>query len=98
MAPQFVVKLQTRAASIRERWESLLRVEPVNGPLANPDALVHLIPDSLRQIFAALVKSNKAPVSLHAAKIPLPACDCGHNPYLAYFVAGQQALAESLVL
>ena len=75
-----------------------MRVEPVNGPLANPDALVHLIPDSLREIFATLAKPSKGPPPPRSAKITLPDCDCGNNPYLAYFVAGQQALAETLVL
>lgn len=98
MSPGLVEQFRSSRPTIRARWEALLRVEPVSGPLANPDALVHLIPHSLEELFAALAKPSRAPGTLKAAKKPLPACDCGNNPYRAYFVAGEQALAESFVL
>lgn len=98
MAPDLLQKLRARDSAIRERWETLLRIERVSGPLANPDALVHLIPDSLARVYKALAKRqiHRGPEPTSLTK--LPACDCGNNPYLAYFVAGEQAIVESLVL
>lgn len=98
MSPERVRELRARSASIRERWEALLRVEPVSGPLANPDALVHLIPETLDKVLALLAKPARVPVSIMAAKACVPKCECGHNPYLAYFLAAEQALVESAVL
>lgn len=99
MSPELLQHLRARGAAIRGRWEALLRIERVNGPLANPDILVHLIPDSLARILAMVEKPARTPLSLRDAKAERPPpCDCGYNPYLAYFVAGQQALLETVVL
>jgi hypothetical protein len=76
----------------------LLHVEPVNSPLANPDALTHLIPQTLEQVFTLLGKPARAPVSVSAAKACMPRCECSHNPYLAYFLAAEQVLVEAMVL
>ncbi len=98
MAPDFVYLLRARSDAICAQWETLLRVEPVSGPLANPDSLVHLISDSLEKFFAALAKPTRASLSLAEAKACVPNCKCGNNPYLAYFVAGEQALVEAAIL
>ncbi len=98
MSPERLRDLRTRSPVIRQRWETLLRVEPINGPLANPDALAHLIPQTLEQVFVLLAKQARAPISVMAAKACVPRCECGHNPYLAYFVAAEQALVEAVVL
>ena len=98
MQPKLLSKLRARSAAIRSQWEALLRVEPVTGPLANPDVLAYLIPNSLEQIFAELAKPSREPLSLLATKDYLPACDCRNNPYFAYFIAGKQALVEAVVL
>ena len=98
MHPDHLIDLRFRSPMIRERWEAFLRVEPVSNPLANPDALVHLIPETLNQILEALEKPSRAPVSIQAARAIVPDCDCGNNPYRAYFMAGEQALCETLVL
>ncbi|MBI5768980.1 MAG: hypothetical protein HZA93_14385 [Verrucomicrobia bacterium] len=97
MDPAILRALRARAPFIRKHWDTLLHVEPVNGPLANPDTLAHLIPSSLEQIFQAL----SHPVKVHALPAPkecLIDCHCGNNPYIAYFIAGEQALVEALVL
>ena len=92
-------QLQARSAAIHVRWETLLRVEPVNGPLANPDALVQLIPQSLAQIFEQLRDHHAPDLSLLATSAErLPSCDCGQNPYRAYFVAAEQAFVEAVIL
>ncbi len=90
--------LSARRPQIRARWEDVLRAERVTTPLANPDALVHLIDWTLDEVFRTLQ-------SLPARRRPLRAftradidCPCGRNPLLTYFAAGEQALQESLVL
>uniref|UniRef100_UPI0039C9BDA3 hypothetical protein n=1 Tax=Horticoccus sp. 23ND18S-11 TaxID=3391832 RepID=UPI0039C9BDA3 len=78
----------------------MLRAEPVNSPLGHPDALVHLIDWTLDELFLALTN----PLARHRAggtrfaHEEKPACPCGRNPLLAYFVAGEQAMLEALVL
>lgn len=99
MSPDVLKELCDRQASIRERWERLLRLEPVRSALALPDTLVHLIPESLGTVFRMLAKRRESPVTLEAARaIRLPVCGCNRNPYLAYFAAGEQAIVEELVL
>jgi hypothetical protein len=99
MDPSVFHALQTRSASIHVRWETLLRIEPVTGPLANPDALARLIPESLAEIFALMKEFHGEPLSLSTKQLArLPNCTCGHNPYLAYFVAAERAFVETLVL
>jgi hypothetical protein len=100
MDSDILQQLRGRGAAIRERWEALLRIERVNGPLANPDILVHLIPDSLARILTLVEERRpRAPLTLAAANADRsPPCDCGYNPYLAYFVAGEQAILETVVL
>lgn len=98
MIPARLCDLRGRSDDIRRRWEALLHVEPVSGPLANPDALKHLIPQTLEQVFTMLAKPARTPVSIMAAKAQVPKCECGHNPYLTYFIAAEQALVEAVIL
>ena len=92
--------LEAQRPDIHRRWETLLRVEPVNTPLGQPEALKHMVDYTLDTLFGALrtpharrrlVRSNGS----CAAERSL--CPCGRNPLLAYFVAGEQALLETLV-
>ena len=88
--------LIARRREIRARWEVLLRIERVNTPLANPDALVFMIDWTLDEVFGAL---RLAGVKRRgAAAEHRPECPCGRNPLLVYFSAGTQALEEALVL
>jgi hypothetical protein len=94
-----IAALRDRADSIRQRWEALLRVEPVLSPLAHPDTLAFLIPASVEQMLAWL---NNEPAqfshlnpTLRSRRTP---CLCGDNPYVPYYKAGEQALLESLIL
>lgn len=92
--------LRQRRGTIRERWAALLRVEPVTTPLANPDTLVYLLDPTLDEIFQRL---ETAPdVSLEdvssAELAAQPECECGRNPFIAYFLAGTQAMLEALIL
>jgi len=99
MCPEILDALRQRRASLQQRWETLLRVEPVNTPLALPDAVSRLIPGTLDEIFRQLEKPAPAPLTLREARrIGLPVCGCNRNPYLAHFKAAEQALLEELVL
>jgi hypothetical protein len=97
MLATILQKLRARQPFIARHWEALLRVEPVNGPLANPDTLVHLIPQSMEAVFAALGRPLRA-YSIPAPKDCLLDCRCGNNPYIAFYTAAEQAWVEALVL
>jgi hypothetical protein len=100
MQEDLIRALRDRRGDIRARWETLLRIERVNTPLANPDALVFMIDWTCDELFAALVH----PPSRRRAGRPIdnnhgrPDCPCGRNPLLTYFAAGEQALEEALIL
>ncbi|HVU32815.1 MAG TPA: hypothetical protein VHE61_05235 [Opitutaceae bacterium] len=98
MSPEFLAHLCSRGAAIQDRWRRLLHVEPVAGPLANPEALEHLIPLALAQILDFCGNRTRRSPSLQKARIELPGCECGHNPYRAFFAAAEQALTEEAVL
>ena len=98
MHPSLLRGLRTRSPVIRRHWESLLRIEPVNGPLANPDTMVNLIPQSLEEILTAAARSPHSAHSVPAPRDGLPDCHCGYNPYIAFFIAAEQALVEAAVL
>lgn len=89
-----------RRAHIRARWEELLRAARVNTPLANPDMLVHLLDSTLDEILHLLRDPHLRHRTIRTASIHTGRanCECGRNPLLAYFLAGEQALLEALVL
>lgn len=100
MHESFLHDLRARRSELNARWEALLRTERVTTPLANPDALVHLIDWTLDQIFASLRSSTarrRSEPKLAAMDVR-PDCPCGRNPLLAFFLAGEQALLETMVL
>jgi hypothetical protein len=97
MLPELVLALAARRPQTRERWEALLRTERPTSPLANPDSLVHLTDWALNEILGSLNLPGDA-AARPAAKGADPQCACGRNPYLAFFLAGEQALLEALVL
>jgi len=92
--------LHAQRGPIRLQWEALLRVERTTTPLAHPDSLVHLLDWAIDEIFSALQPDADGP--------PVPAppvatalrseCACGRNPFLVFFIAGEQAMIEALVL
>jgi hypothetical protein len=95
MEKNLVQILKGRRALIRRRWEVLLRAAKASDPLANPDALVHLMDWTIDQVAHAL-RQEPARRPRHAPgySAAQAACRCGHNPLLAYFLAGEQALIE----
>jgi hypothetical protein len=99
MRESWIRAISTRRHLIRERWEALLRAERANSPLANPDALAHLIEWTLDEVLKELRKPRA-----HHKTSPAPSmnalradCHCGRNPYFIHFMAGEQALLEALV-
>lgn len=99
MQDELVRALRARRAEIHARWEALLRIEKVNTPLANPDALVFMIDWTLDECLATL-----RPLQIQrrngnsSSALPKAYCPCGRNPLLAYFAAGEQAIEEALIL
>jgi hypothetical protein len=94
--------LEAQRNELHSRWEALLRVEPVITPLGQPEALKHMIDFTLKTLFTSLHtahsqrKKHLKSVREWAADRSL--CPCGKNPLMAYFVAGEQALLETLIL
>lgn len=100
MQESLLNSLCAQRSAIHARWDVLLRTERVTSPLAYPDALVHLIEWALDQIFAGLRDPATRRKADHAGgrASARPECPCGRNPLLAFFLAGEQALLEALVL
>lgn len=88
----FLRALNQRRAQIADRWEALLRVEPVTTPLGHPDTLVFGIRDALKEILTQVRQPSLEPAP------PPVQCVCGRNPLNAFYRAGEQALLEALVL
>jgi hypothetical protein len=99
MQDDLIRALRDRRGDIRARWETLLRIERVNTPLANPDALVFMIDWTCDELFTALAHPPGRRRCGRPADLPARAeCPCGRNPLLTYFAAGEQALEEALIL
>lgn len=96
METEILRGLEAQRPSLRTHWESLLRLERVSSPLAQPDLLVRMLDQTLDDIFAIL--PGWSPHHDSPPAIPASACPCGRNPLLAYYAAGQQALREALVM
>jgi hypothetical protein len=99
MQEELVHALAARRPQICARWAALLHIERANSALAHPDALVHLMDWCFTGVLQSLgaQSSGKHHPSTRAS-IQRPACPCGRNPYLYFFVAGEQAFLEALVL
>ena len=82
--------LQAHRPILRTKWETRLRAAPVTSPLANPDALVHLMEWTLDQVFRELAAHHTR------RKTPRPPCPCGLNPLIAYFATAKLSLHEAL--
>lgn len=100
MQESLLNSLCARRFAIHARWETLLRTERVTSALAYPDALVHLIEWALDEIFTVLRDPavRKRAEHLGGRGTARPVCPCGRSPLLAFFLAGEQALLEALVL
>ena len=98
MQADLIADLADRRPMIRTRWEALLRADRACSPLADPDALVHLVDWTLAEFERSLRRLPTRRRTLRPIGRGDLDCPCGHNPLLVYFAAGEQALRESLVL
>jgi hypothetical protein len=99
MLNESVRALEARKKEVHIRWKELLSTERANSPLANPDTLVYLIDTTFDSIIDSLLKPlvSKQEISLAYFRTVKAKCSCGKNPYLAYFVAAEQAFLEALI-
>jgi hypothetical protein len=97
MHDSFLHALQTQCSTLRQRWETLLRLERLSSPMAQPDALVYLMNWTLDSLFNELKNPR---YRRHQPQVPSggsrQACTCGKNPMLGYFSTGEQAIIEVL--
>ena len=95
--------LQELRPTVLERWETLLRAEPVTSPLANPDALVYLMNWTLDRFATALRGPlSRRRIADHGSNKPKyieesRLCACKMNPLLAYFATAEQALIQAIL-
>ncbi|MBL9187617.1 MAG: hypothetical protein JNK23_09080 [Opitutaceae bacterium] len=95
--------LLARRPAIRQEWERLLRLEKPASALAHPDTLARMIDWTLDEALAVLGRQWRR-ASRTALRRPRGydnlsrACACGRNPLIEYFIAGERALLEALVL
>lgn len=92
--------LHERRQEIHRRWEALLRLDRANGPLAEPDNLVHLIQWTLAEILGEIRRrrtSRRDEPPPSAIANLRAGCRCGHNPLFNHFMAGEQAMLEALI-
>ncbi len=89
--------LQQLRPLIKQRWETLLRCEPVVSPLANPDTLVFHMDETLDQLLSALRTRSFRNWLKHHPVLFMPLrdnCNCHINPLLAYHTSGDAAVRE----
>ena len=92
MNAELIRTLKAMRPQIRARWETLLRIERLHTPLANPDTLVFMFDPTLDSVLAAL------PGHPVRSAGPRPTCRFANNPMRVYFTALEQALLEALIL
>ena len=98
MQGELVKALLDRRTQICARWTALLHIERANTALAHPDTLIHLLDWTFDSIIQALelTSNHKPPAGLQVSGARAD-CPCGRNPYLYFFIAGEQAWLEALV-
>jgi len=93
--PASVNRLESLRPAIKREWEKLLRTEPALSPMANPDTLVFLMDESLKQLADCLRArpSRSGPGKSPPLIAPLQRrCPCGLNPLLNYYATGELAV------
>jgi hypothetical protein len=98
MSRHFISLLRWRKHDIEGHWRTLLKIEPASGPLGNPETLQYLIPEMCEKVFSRAEQLSNRTITLEQARLQLPSCTCGNNPYRAFFVAGEQAVTEAAIL
>jgi hypothetical protein len=96
----WIEALEANRSEIHRRWEALLRLDRADGPLSDPDNLMHLIDWTFDEVLAEIrrrkILRRREPNPPTIANLRAR-CHCGHNPLSHHFVAGEQALLEALI-
>ena len=99
MHGDWVQALLNRRTQICARWSALLQIERATTALAHPDMLIHLLDGTFAAIIQALEPTSKRhDVAAAPTSATRPDCPCGRSPYRHFFIAGEQAWLEALVL
>jgi len=85
--------LQARRPTLHDHWVERLRAAPVRSPLGHPDTLVHLMDQTLDQIFRDL---HHPSARKRQPGLPDDFCRCGHNPLVMYFTTAILAFQTTL--
>ena len=100
MDAALVSSLEASRPYTRARWAALLRAERITTPLANPEILSRLFDSTLDEFYSLLRSHHQPHATAPAAtyEVMRTTCACGRNPFLAYFIAGERALLDTLIV
>ncbi len=98
MQTSMIDRLKQARARIAAEWTQLVMSSSRDNPLAPPETMVHLVGPALDRLFERLssVEVNPPGKVVRGANTWPPRCACGRNPYLQFYVAGEQALMDQL--
>jgi hypothetical protein len=88
--------LDARRPAIHENWVERLRAAPFGNALAHPETLIHMMNDSIEQVFREIAARPSAAARRRLAALPTGLCRCGMNPLLTYFSTGALAFQHTL--
>jgi len=97
------VSLITPLSECRSRlaaaWTRAVLAAPRDNPLAVPETLVHLVEPALDQLVQRLFLGGATPPEgrvIRGRDTWPPQCACGRNPYLQFYVRGEEAMVVEL--
>jgi len=99
MKRAFLRAIMTRRAVIKLRWRATLEQAPLYTPLASPALLAYMMDRTLDELILATTypKVPENHSSRHDSLITSKSCStCGLNPYIGYFLAGEDALVSAV--
>ena len=90
--------LEQARAHIAGEWTRLVLGGPRDNPLAPPETMVHLVEPALDRLFQRmeLPEDERSARVVRGKDTWPPRCACGRNPYLRFYVTGEQALMDHL--
>jgi hypothetical protein len=97
MRQLLVCAMRARRPQVLRTWDTLLRRQHVVTPLANPDIFAHEMGATFDTVLAQWGRVRLAHVPTVATDPSWPpSCHCGRNPFLSYYVTGEEALVQTL--
>ena len=98
MRQLLVRRLKARRPQVLEDWEDLLRRQQVTTPLANPDIFVHEMGTTFDSVINQLGRAAGAASFRRISAEPWPpACHCGRNPFLPYYLTAEEVFVAALI-